>query len=159
MITKIDQRQVEGSYDVVDYVSSKAVGAKVTVAYVREGRPATMQVTLDEYPSGAELAAGGGNNDVQKDILGVHLQDLSPDISRFFGLPAGTRGAIITEVEPQSRAAKAGLAAEDVILEVNRKGVNSAAEAVAALRGKPGETLLLKVRRGTATRMVTVPGK
>jgi hypothetical protein len=42
---------------------------------------------------------------------------------------------------------------------VNRKPVGSASEAAAALREKPGETLLLKVRRGTATRMVTVPGK
>jgi serine protease Do len=156
IITKIDARSVEGSYDVVEYVSSKPVGAKVTVAYVRDGRPATMQVTLDEYPNAGDLAAGGG---VETDAVGVHLQDLSPDISRFFKLPEGTRGAIVTEVEPGSRAAKAGLTAEDVILEVNRKPVGSASEAAAALRGKPGETLLLKVRRGTATRMVTVPAK
>lgn len=156
IITKIDARPVEGSYDVVDYVSSKPVGAKVTVAYVRDGRPATMQVTLDEYPRSGDLAAGGG---VETDAVGVHLQDLTPDISRFFRLPDGTRGAIITDVEPNSRAAKAGLAAEDVILEVNRKPVGSAAEAASALRAKPGETLMLKVRRGTATRMVTVPAK
>ena len=34
----------------------------------------------------------------------MHLQDLTPDIARFLGLPEGTKGAIITEVVPGSRA-------------------------------------------------------
>ncbi len=155
VITKIDQQAIEGSNDVVTYVSSKPIGSKVTLAYVRDGRPATMQVTLGELPGSSELQA---QNDVQKGVVGVHLQDLTADISKFFGLPDGTRGAVITEVEPGSRAAKAGLEAEDVILEVNRKPVGSAAEAAAAFRANPKESLILKVRRGTATRLVTVPG-
>jgi serine protease Do len=155
LITRIDQQAIEGSYDVVQYVSSKPIGSKVTVAYFREGRPATMQVMLGELPSSEEMALA--QNDIQKDVVGVHLQDLSPDISGFLGLPESTRGAVITEVEPGSRAAKAGLAAEDVVLEVNRKAVGSAAEAAAAFRASPGAGLILKVRRGNATRLVTVP--
>jgi serine protease Do len=157
VITKIDARSIEGPSDVVEYVSSKPVGSKVTVAYVREGRAQTMQVTLGEYPSKNDTAQA--QNDVKQDIVGVHLQDLSPDISRYFGLPDNSKGAIVTEVEPGSRAARAGLTAEDVILEVNRKPVGSAQEAAAAFHATPGQTLLLKVRRGNATRMVTVPAK
>jgi serine protease Do len=156
LITKIDQRTVEGSYDVVDYISSKPIGSKVTVAYLREGRPATMQVTLGELPSPEALAKSG---EVQKDIVGVQLQNLTPDMSKFFGMPESAKGAVITEVEPNSRAAKAGLAAEDVILEVNRKPVDSATDAAAAFRANPGATLILKIRRGNNTRLITVPGK
>jgi serine protease Do len=156
VITKIDTRAIEGPSDVVEYVSSKPVGSKVTVAYVREGRAQTMQVTLGEYPSKAEQIAQS-QEDVKQDIVGVHLQDLSPDISRYFGLPENSKGALITEVAPGSRAARAGLNAEDVILEVNRKAVGSAQEAAAAFQANAGQTLLLKVRRGAATRMVTVP--
>jgi serine protease Do len=155
VITRIDAQPIEGSHDVVQYVSSKPVGSKVTVAYVREGKPLTTQVTLGEFPGSAQAVAQG--NDVQKDAVGVHLQDLSPDISRFFGLADGTRGAIVTEVEAGSRAAKAGIAPEDVILEVNRKPVSSAADAAAALHAAPKQPIILKVRRGTGTRLITVP--
>jgi len=86
----------------------------------------------------------------------VSLQDLTPDIGRFLGLPDGSKGAVITEVLPGSRAAKAGLRAEDVILEVNRKPITSAGEAATALKGSTG-TLYLRVRRGNATRLLTVP--
>ena len=155
LITRIDSQNIEGSYDLVEYVSSKPIGTKVTVGYVREGRPATLQVTLGELPGKDELAQS--QDDVHKDALGVALQDLVPDISGFLGMPKDTRGAVITEVEPGSRAAKAGLQAEDAILEINRKPVTSASEAVAAIRANPGAPLILKVRRGSATRLVTVP--
>ena len=126
------------------------------MAYVREGRAQTMQVTLGEYPSKNDAIA---QDDVKQDIVGVHLQDLSADISRYFNLPEGTKGALITEVAPGSRAARAGLNPEDVILEVNRKPVSSAQEAAEAFRANAGQTLLLKVRRGAGTRMVTIPAK
>ena len=142
----------------VEYVSSKPVGSRVTVNYLREGKPTSAQVVLGEYPSDPQQLLAM-QTDIQKDMVGVHLQDLTPDIARFLGLPEGTKGAIITEVVPGTRAAKAGLRAEDVILEVNRKPVRSAAETVAALKGAPGAEQYLKIRRGTATRLVTVPGK
>jgi serine protease Do len=117
-----------------------------------------MQVVLGEYPSDSEslLAA---QTDVQREAIGVQLQDLTPDIAGFLGLPDGTKGAIITEVTPGSRAARAGLKAEDVILEVNRKGVASAASAAAAFKENPGGVQYLRIRRGNGTRLVTVPGK
>jgi serine protease Do len=132
------------------------VGSRVTVNYLREGKPTTAQVVLGEYPSDPQQLLAS-QTDIQKDIVGVHLQDLTPDIARFLGLPEGTKGAIITEVIPGSRAAKAGLHAEDVILEVNRKPIRSAAEASAAFKGSAGGEQYLKVRRGSATRLLTVP--
>src|SRR6185295_2381801 len=50
VITGIDSQKVVGSSDVVDYVSSQSIGSKVTVRYVRDGKPATLMVTLGELP-------------------------------------------------------------------------------------------------------------
>ena len=67
--------------------------------------------------------------------IGVHLQDLTPDIGRFLQPARRAPGARSSPRWcPGSRAAKAGLRAEDVILEVNRKPVESAADAAAALK-------------------------
>jgi serine protease Do len=161
VITRIDNQPIEGSHDVVAYVSSKQVGQKVTVNYIRDGKPSQMQVTLGEFPGEADLVAQGGGQgpgDVQKEPIGVHLQDLTPDIGGHLGLPPGTKGAIVTEVIPGSRAAKAGLQADDVILEVNRKPVGSAMAAASAFKGAPGAQYL-RVRRGTTTRVVTIPAE
>jgi serine protease Do len=156
IITKIDNQAVEGSYDVVEYVSSKPVGTRVTVNYLRDGKTTTAHVVLGEYPTDPQqlLAA---QTDIQKDVVGVHLQDLTPDIAKFLGLPEGSQGAIITEVVPGSRAARAGLRAEDVILEVNRKPVRNAAAAAAAFKSSPTGEQYLRIRRGGATRLLTVP--
>ena len=89
----------------------------------------------------------------------MQLQDLSPDIARFLNLPGGTQGALITEVTPGSRAARAGLQPEDVILEVNRKPVQSAADAATALKANPSAPQVLRIRRGGATRFLTIPSQ
>lgn len=149
VITKIDAQNIQGASDVVGYISSRPIGSKVSVQYVRDGKPTDAQVTLAELP-GEEVAQAS------QDRIGLGLQTLSPEIARALGLPPDTKGAVITEVVPGSRADKAGLEDGDVILKVNRKDVRSADDAVAALRAQPGE-VLLQVRRGNATRFVTVP--
>jgi serine protease Do len=156
VITRIDDHKVENPVDISDYVTSKPIGSRVTLALYRDGKPVTMQVTLEEFPdeSRGPTASGG---DIQKEGIGVHLQDLTPDIGRFLNLPQGTRGAIVTEVVPGSRADQAGLRAEDVILEVNRRPVQSATDVVSALKASPNGPQLLRVRRGDTTRIVTIP--
>jgi serine protease Do len=156
VITRIDDHKVENPVDISDYVTSKPIGSRVTLALLRDGKPLTMQVTLEEFPDESRVASAPGG-DVQKEGIGVQLQDLTPDIGRFLNLPQNTKGAIVTEVLPGSRADKAGLRAHDVIIEVNRRAVDSASDAVSALRGNPGAAQLLKIRRGDATRIVTVP--
>jgi S1-C subfamily serine protease len=73
------------------------------------------------------------------------------------GLPADAKGAVVTEVERNSRAAKAGLVPEDVIVEINRKPVADTEGAVAALKAGAKGSLLLKIRRGQTSRFVTIP--
>jgi len=94
---------------------------------------------------------------VDEGRVGVALQSLSPEIAQGLGLPAGTKGAVVTEVAPGSRAEKAGLAPEDVILKINRTPVTSSEAAVEALNVAPKGQQLLQVRRGNATRFVTIP--
>jgi serine protease Do len=151
VITKIDNQPIAGASDVVGYVSSKGIGAKVSVQYVRDGKPGNTQVTLGELPTGDVVA------DASQERIGLQLQTLTPEVARALGLPADAKGAIVTDVQPGSRAEKAGLQAEDVILNVDRKDVRSSDDAVSALHASPKKEHLLKVRRGNATRFVTIP--
>jgi serine protease Do len=62
-------------------------------------------------------------------------------------LPAGTKGVVVTEVDPGSPAASAGLQEGDVIQEVNHRPVTSSDDLSRALH-KSGESLLLVNRDG-----------
>ena len=59
-----------------------------------------------------------------------------------FAVPGQIQGALITEVVPGSRAENAGLKPGEVIMEVNRKPVASASEAVAAIGESEGTVVL-----------------
>jgi serine protease Do len=74
------------------------------------------------------------------------LQDLTPDLRQEMQAPADIHGAVITEVQPGSAADNASLQRGDIILEVNRHKVDSAAAVQEALKSvSPGQDVLLLV--------------
>lgn len=67
-----------------------------------------------------------------KGRLGVAILGLTPELRTHFGA-AADRGVMVSHVEPDSPAAKAGLAVGDIITEVNTRPVDAAQDVVAAL--------------------------
>ena len=63
---------------------------------------------------------------VQRGVLGVNIQTLTPDIAESMGL-ANVQGALVSQVVDGSPAEKAGIRAGDVVTAVNGKPVKDAA--------------------------------
>jgi serine protease Do/serine protease DegQ len=63
---------------------------------------------------------------VQRGVLGVNIQTLTPDIAESMGL-ANVQGALVSQVVDGSPAEKAGIKAGDVVTAVNGKPVKDAA--------------------------------
>ena len=55
---------------------------------------------------------------VRRGLLGVNIQDVTPEIAATFGLP-GNSGALVSQVSPGSAAENAGIQIEDVIVSIN----------------------------------------
>jgi len=55
---------------------------------------------------------------VRRGLLGVKIQDVTPDIAATYELPTNS-GALVYEVNPDSAAEKAGIRIEDVIISIN----------------------------------------
>jgi serine protease Do len=62
---------------------------------------------------------------VTRGFLGVSVSELTPDLLQGFGLPPGTKGALVQNVVPKSPAAKAGVQAGDVVTALNGKPIDS----------------------------------
>ena len=55
---------------------------------------------------------------VHRGLLGVKIQDVTPDIAATLELPSNS-GALVYEINPDSAAEKAGIKVEDVIISIN----------------------------------------
>jgi S1-C subfamily serine protease len=51
VITTLNNRDVPAASDVVDFVATQDVGARVVVGFVRQGREQAVPLSLDELPS------------------------------------------------------------------------------------------------------------
>ncbi len=87
--------------------------------------------------------------------IGIGISDITPDNSKFFEVK-DNRGAVVTQVEPDSPGAKAGLKVGDVISQIDGQKVGDAGELqVEVSQKRPGTTLKLAVIRDGKD--VTVP--
>jgi serine protease Do len=124
-------------------------GTKVRLGILRNGHPQTVDLTVGEYHAKGEVASNDGDNSGASSRggkLGIGMADLTPDVRQQFNLPDNVKGAAIQSVRPGSPAEDAGLQPGDVIVQVNRKNVDSANQAVAGVHAIPsGQDVLLLV--------------
>lgn len=104
-----------------------------------------------------QLKAGGK---VSRGWLGVVIQEVTADLADSFGLDR-PRGALVSQVQEDSPASRAGLRASDVILTFNGKPVESSGDLPRMVgMAKPGANITLQVwRRGKAQDVVVVLGE
>ena len=132
-------------------------GETVPVKVLRDGATKTLDITVRELPGTEALAKSESHGkDDNGTLNGVTVSDLDPQARREFKVPEHVRGVIVTEVEPDSVAAEAGLKPGDVILEINRKPVKTAEEAVHMTEHPADKTSLLRVWRDGGSRWVVV---
>jgi serine protease Do len=138
-------------------VSEMSPGANIDLGILRDGKPETLKVAVGEFHKEAEEAASNQSGEQQHGKLGLAVANLTPDLRSQLNVPTQVKGAAIESVRPASPADDAGLAPGDVILEVNRRTVESADSFVNQVHSLPsGKDILLLVwsHGGTTYRVV-----
>src|SRR5204862_269543 len=102
----------------------------------------------------ARAERDNGTND--KAALGVSVAPLTPQLAERAGLPRDAHGLLVQDVDPDGRAADAGIQAGDVIQEVNRKAVDSVDDLRSAVRSASNKPALILVHRGDRDLFITV---
>jgi serine protease Do len=157
LITKMNGKLVVDHLRLKLAISQLPPGSAVTLDYLRDGKPGTVTITLGERPA-QNLASGDtpAHHSDEGVLNGVEVGDITAELRDQLGLPAERKGAVITAVDPDSASARAGLAKGDVILDLNRKPVSNADEAVKLSDQIPGPTVLVHYWRQGGSQFVVV---
>lgn len=87
--------------------------------------------------------------------LGISLLDLTADLRAHFGAPKDS-GVLVSEVSPDTPAARCGISVGDVITRVDRDPVESFWDVSRALRGrKKGDKVEIEIVRDRAVKKLT----
>jgi serine protease Do len=164
LITAINGEKIEDSNILRNKVAGTSPGTEIKLSVIRNGEPMELTAKLDEFKVDNSKTPGSNQNDEdggtgpqnQGGKLGLGLQPVTPQIAKQLGLDSDSEGMVVTEVDPNGPAAEAGIDRGDVILEINKKAVNSIADVKSALEGAKDRPILLLISRKGQTIYVTV---
>ena len=160
VILEVNNRPIPSRDELVHTVMALTPGTTVPVTVLRDKQRKTLNVTIGEInldqEAGQRADADGPTQDATAGF-GMSLGGLTAERARRLGVPAGTNGAVVMEVDPVGTAARAGLHEGDVILQVNRRVVESAADASKLLQQvRSGGTALMLIWRQNQEIFLTV---
>jgi Do/DeqQ family serine protease len=137
-------------------VAATTPGTKADLTIVRDGAEKHLSVKLAE----ANPSKGAGGDDGEPDstdkaALGVSVAPLTPELASRLGTKSA-EGLVVQNVDPQGRAADAGIRSGDVIESVNRQPVKSVEDLRSALKRNADRPVLLLINRQGSNVFVTV---
>lgn len=153
VIVDFDGKEVEDQTALRNIVAQTPVGKNVKVKVVRDKKAKTLKVNIGEQPkdvaSIGEESGGTQGATENKALAGLEVRNLTPEVAERLGLPADSKGVVITDIDPASKAAAAGLRVGDMITEINREPVKNVEDfnRIVGKLGKDEHPLLLVKRR------------
>src|ERR1039457_4379927 len=168
VITELDGKSITDSGELQMLVGQKRPGDTIHLAVMRDNKRTTVAVTLADLsnPNNTETSSNGHG----KGRWGLSLGDLNQDArnelqqegaGQVSAPGANIHGAIVNDVAPGSPADNAGLQGGDIIMEVNRQPMKSAADVAHALSSVPNgqDALVLVWSNGGSTFRVLHPSQ
>jgi Do/DeqQ family serine protease len=162
VITSLNGESVRDMNTLRNRIADAGPGSTAQLVIVRDGKERKISAKLDELDA-TRLARGGRDDEGSPEAsdgaaLGITVSPVTPEAAARFQLPRDTKGVLVQEVDPNGRAAEAGIRAGDVIEEVNRQPVKSVDDLRAAVkRSADRPTLLLVNREGTTVFLTVKP--
>lgn len=160
VVTAVDGLAVGSDEDLVRYVSERPPGTLASLTLWRDGVAREVQVKLRDRPLPEAVRqrtpASAGLAESRPAVpdrapLGLAVRDLDSGTVERLRLPLAIQGVLITEVDAAGPARLTGIRPNQVLLEINRRPVPTAAAYRAALAALvPGEAAVLLVFNRTS---------
>ncbi len=148
-------KPVRDGRDLQMTVAALPLNHPVAVKVIRDGKPMTLQVTVEEQPKDMGTTRvprpRPSNEEVETvpvESLGIEVADLTPDLAQSLGYRESAKGVVIASVDRNGLAAGAGLRRGMLISKVDKKAVTSARDLQNGVKKSAldGEGVLLQVQ-------------
>lgn len=140
LIVEFNGKKIENTGDLSRAVSLTPIGTRVTVKVVRNGAPKTLSLTVGKSPDMKAARSRGRPGPDSRGVLapfdmGFVIADYSVELAREFDLPKlKNPHPVVTAVDPSSVAASSGIAPGDILLDINRREVGTAKQAIQQIK-------------------------
>ncbi len=134
-------------------IALTAPGTRTELTVLRDGQQRTIAVQIGKLAE-QKLAAANGSPQ-QAGEIGLTVQTITPELAEQLGAEPG-EGVVVTQIEPGSIAAMAGIETGTVILQVNRQPITSASDFRQAIEQSGGDRVLLLLRKDGMQRFVAL---
>ncbi len=124
IITEVDGQKVTTSRELTSMAAKLRVGDTVRVTLLRDGRQKDVDLKVGKRP--ITMASAPQTQKESEGEFGFEVTELTPEVAQRFNIEE-TAGVIVVKVAPDSKAQAAGIQQGDLIIEVNRKNVDSVA--------------------------------
>ncbi len=161
VIVKIEGKPVTDSRHLKFAVAEFAPGSKVNATILRDGKTKNIELKVGAVPSQNAVASNNDSTDKPDNndtgtLNGVAVSDLDSQARREFDVPSRVHGAIVTQVDPASASAEAGLQPGDVIEEINHHSVHDANDAIKQTEKTGDKKTLVRVWNQNGSHYVVV---
>jgi serine protease Do len=157
VIVEFQGKIVAGSRQLKMMVAETQPGATVPVKIIRQDETRTLQVKVGELPGETSAIHASTTPAEDTDTLkGVSVDDLNADNHQQYEVPDKIHGALVTGVEEDSAASRAGLKPGDVILSLNNQEVKNSADAVRLTEHAKDRNTLVRVWSKAGTHFLAV---
>jgi serine protease Do len=163
VITTFNGKTIADVRDLTRTVADSPIGEAVPVVVLREGSEMTIDVTLGrrETAEGEAEAEPGAVPEapVQTEVLGMTLKPIDGPTAEELGLPSGSQGLAVVNVDAASEAAAKGLSRGDIIVEAGQRPVTSVKDLndrIEEAKAGGRKSMLLLVRRDGDPRFVAL---
>ena len=142
IVTALAGRPVRNTQELRNTVAATPPGTDLVMTVFRDGKTQEVTIRIAEQPEDMSVAIGGRpsgdpaarpTTEDSATAMGMKLVTPNEQTAQRFELGETRQGALVTEVDPKSAAARAGLAAGMVITRVGTKDVLTAKQAADAI--------------------------
>ena len=131
IIKSVDDKAIKNTTELIKEIQKKKVGQKVKLSVVRDGKAMTIEITTSAMPDKPEAL----REKEGEEKLGATVQELTPQLAARYRISNEIkRGVVVISVEDGSPADEMGLREGDVILEINRKKIETAKDFEKAIK-------------------------
>jgi len=158
VILAVAGREVKSTGELRNVVASHPAGKNVTVTVMRNKKRQDIEVELGALAASKTAPSAPAKVSSKGLLGGLALSDLTPETRKKFDIPDKIdSGAVVTDLDPRSAVARAGVAPGDVIIQVDQNPVTEVKDfRRLADKVEDAKSALLLVARESGTMFVLV---